>query len=516
MAKAAHANAGQHWQVSDIKQEVLDLEQLLKARPSLLAKQDVWLQQLQHKLQAVTELPPAAMLELYQVFEKCSLPQSIVESCIEVLDGKALGNEKAGSSRLQQKPQQCDSLVKYLTAEEIGNLETQDMWSGTAILAKRLRLLGVRSMKESTKKVSVALLLLLEFKRTGKMPCADISYTLAQHMLAAFDGCPIQMPVGAPSLAAYPIDPAGLAAGHLQASYAAGQQPLGKDYPELAQVFKHDTVVRGSSKKLQDQKTKKKAAGPCIIVLLWHVHDFQFFLHSACKVACLETCWPAIGYAGPWPNMLQQVLSPVVQTLAGRAGNQQEDPCKLTFLKAGNSGQMPVSNTGAGQLQLTNDHGNQAATALPPQEPNPPAGSAGKQDETTAGNNCPSLMDYEQKAYEQIVQKKQRSTLMKKPAASKKAAAAEAAASTTVAGGKSTKCTVKAGTVKKRHPKAGLPKVSWCSERLPAVQASILHWLEGYKSRVGSIGPRARLEVLRSFVAGVHLLQMLVSRACIC
>ena len=79
MAKAAHANAGQHWQVSDIKQEVLDLEQLLKARPSLLAKQDVWLQQLQHKLQAVTELPPAAMLELYQVFEKCSLPQSIVE-----------------------------------------------------------------------------------------------------------------------------------------------------------------------------------------------------------------------------------------------------------------------------------------------------------------------------------------------------------------------------------------------------------------------------------------------------
>lgn len=472
MAKAAHANAGQHWQVSDIKQEVLDLEQLLKARPSLLAKQDVWLQQLQHKLQAVTELPPAAMLELYQVFEKCSLPQSIVESCIEVLDGKALGSEKAGSSRLQQKPQQCDSLVKYLTAEEIGNLETQDMWSGTAILAKRLRLLGVRSMKESTKKVSVALLLLLEFKRTGKMPCADISYTLAQHMLAAFDGCPIQMPVGAPSLAAYPIDPAGLAAGHLQASYAAGQQPLGKDYPELAQVFEHDTVVRGSSKKLQDQKTKKKAAGPCIIVLLWHVHDFQFFLHSACKVACLEPAGPQLDMQA-MANMLQQVLSPVVQTLAGRAGNQQEDPCKLTFLKAGNSGQMPVSNTGAGQLQLTNDHGNQAATALPPQEPNSPAGSAGKQDETTAGNNCPSLMDYEQKAYEQIVQKKQRSTLMKKPAASKKAAAAEAAASTTVAGGKSTKCTVKAGTVKKGTLKLGCLKcrgaVNGCQQcRLPS------------------------------------------------
>eukprot|EP00439_Symbiodinium_sp_Y106_P077435 s1600_g16.t1 len=124
----------------------------ISSKRCLLWKQDVWLQQLQHKLQAVTELPPAAMLELYQVLEKCSLPQSIVESCIEVLDGKALGNEKAGSSRLQQKPQQCDSLVKYLTAEEIGNLETQDMWSGTAILAKRLRLLGVRSMKESTKK----------------------------------------------------------------------------------------------------------------------------------------------------------------------------------------------------------------------------------------------------------------------------------------------------------------------------------------------------------------------------
>ena len=262
----APANAGQHWQVSDIKQEVLDLEQLLKVRPNLLTKQDVWMQQLQQKLEAVKVLPPAAMLELYKVFEESSLPKTIVESCIEVLDGKALGNQESGSSRLQQKPQQCDSLVKYLTAEEIEAVETQDMWSGTAVLAKRLRLLGVRSMKESTKKVAVAVLLLLEFKRTSKMPGADISYTLAQHMLAAFDGCPIQMPAGAPNLATYPSDPAGLAASHLQASYAAGQKPLGKAYPELAQVLKHDTVVRGSSKKLKGKQPKPTAAaaGSCI------------------------------------------------------------------------------------------------------------------------------------------------------------------------------------------------------------------------------------------------------------
>ena len=148
--------------------------------------------------------------------------------------------------------------MKYLTAEEIGNLETQDMWSGTANPSKEIATAGGEEHERIDQEGVCCPTPLAGVQANRQDACADISYTLAQHMLAAFDGCPIQMPVGAPSLAAYPIDPAGLAAGHLQASYAAGQQPLGKDYPELAQVFKHDTVVRGSSKKLQGPENEEE------------------------------------------------------------------------------------------------------------------------------------------------------------------------------------------------------------------------------------------------------------------
>ena len=183
----------------------------------------------------------------------------------------------------------------------------------------------------------------------------------------------------------------------------------------------------------------------------------NFFLHSAYnKVACPEPAGPHLEIQA-MANMLQQILTPVVQTLTGRAGQQQEDPVKLTFLNAGQPGQMPVSNTAAGQLQLTNSQAapapatTSAAVPLQTSMPAEPSDSAaGKQDETPAAGSKPSLMEFEEEAYRQLQNKK--AGVLRKPAAAK------AAASKTPAGGKTKKGNVKPATSKKSTLKLGCLK----------------------------------------------------------
>ena len=51
-----------------------------------------------------------------------------------------------------------ETLPQYLTAGELALLEKQDMWSGALVVAKRLKLLGVTTMRESTKKIGTSML----------------------------------------------------------------------------------------------------------------------------------------------------------------------------------------------------------------------------------------------------------------------------------------------------------------------------------------------------------------------
>ena len=234
------------------------MEALLVARPALAQKQDCWLAQLKLKMQALAkETSAQALLPLYKTLEESKLPAGLVSKLQECLDEKMLGQGAgqgagllAGNVQVSLKPQECLALPKYFTAEELKLLESLDMWKGPVIVAKRLKLLGFQSLKESTKKVATAFLLVLEAKKSGAVPSADTSYVLAESIAAAFESCSVQSTPGAKVLAVYPDNPFDLDRDHLKASYPAGEEPANVCPAEFLHVLKKDTVVRSSSKKL--------------------------------------------------------------------------------------------------------------------------------------------------------------------------------------------------------------------------------------------------------------------------
>lgn len=232
--------ASPQWKLVDIQSELKAMETLLQARPTLEQDKDRLVQQLGYKLQSLQLAGPEEGAQLYQAVQQAKLPQSVVQKLLEIVDQLVLGSATAGVHSLCTKPQCVKELAKYLTAQEVQALAHQDMWSGAVVLGKRLKLLGLTSLKETTKKVATALLVLHEWKRTSKVPTKDAVYVLAQHVKTAFAQAPMA-PAGAQTLQTYPLDPLALPFDHLKASYGADRPAL-TVFPELALMLNYTKV----------------------------------------------------------------------------------------------------------------------------------------------------------------------------------------------------------------------------------------------------------------------------------
>ena len=84
-------------------------------------------------------------------------------------------------------------------------------------VVKRLKLCGVKSMKEDTKKWAAALLVFFEMERTGQRPCYLTIYQMSQQVAMAFACEDSKAPVE--PLAKYPASPLELGQPWLDAVY---------------------------------------------------------------------------------------------------------------------------------------------------------------------------------------------------------------------------------------------------------------------------------------------------------
>ena len=150
---------------------------------------------------------------MYEYLRKCKLPQDVVDGLCQVLDGNGHANQATNAALIQQH---CDA-GQYLTQNEYESLQQEDMWMGAQTLANRLRLLGLKSMKETTKKLATALLLWFHFKRTKQIPQGDIAYVLSHHLSQCFLSSTVEVGENAESLAVYPENPGDLKKSHLDA-----------------------------------------------------------------------------------------------------------------------------------------------------------------------------------------------------------------------------------------------------------------------------------------------------------
>ena len=237
------------WAVSDFQSEIQSTCLLLQARPNVAVLQSNLGSGLVQKLNGIKAMPASEIVQLYDVIQKSSLPDDLKATVTNLLDGKAAGMEPNSNQKITQQSQKCDHVENYLTAGEQEALQRKSPWEGAAILASRLKLLGVVSMKETTKKKAVGLLCWYDVQRGGQPPSHDSSYALAQHMLQSFQSSPTQTPVGALTLQEYPMNPNQLSPAHLQASYG-DDKPCPQDCPGLASLMKFNLCVRSTCSKL--------------------------------------------------------------------------------------------------------------------------------------------------------------------------------------------------------------------------------------------------------------------------
>eukprot|EP00435_Cladocopium_sp_Y103_P001114 s3938_g1.t1 len=210
------------WSVEDFLKEIEDLESLQKIRPTALAIPKL-LDALEHKIKAIDSLTPSMLLKLTEKLEASSLPADLKSSLQNAVDEKAVA-ASAGALKLQAGSQILLSLWNYLSAKEWQMVQSAPYVEAVHVCVKRLKAVGVKSMKEQTKKHALALLLHLMIQRGEPKPPPMEVYKLGNYLHDSFTSC--RQPSLVAGFLRYPEKPADLGDAFMQACYK------GDDYPQ--------------------------------------------------------------------------------------------------------------------------------------------------------------------------------------------------------------------------------------------------------------------------------------------
>ena len=147
------------WTARDFLVEIEACEKLLTARPTQ-QMQDTLLAQLQSKLNNI-------------------LPEGMKEKLQETLDAIAAGaHQSNGATNLTAVAQTCATFELYLTEKDAALLGGCSMWEGCRHIAFRLRVIGVKGMKESLKKRCTAILVWFHVHHQGNPPPPFVWHTI--------------------------------------------------------------------------------------------------------------------------------------------------------------------------------------------------------------------------------------------------------------------------------------------------------------------------------------------------
>ena len=115
------------------------------------------------------------------------------------------------------------SLWNYLNSKEWEMVQSATTVEAVHVFASRLRAVGVKSMKEQTKKHALALLLHLMIQRGEPKPPPMEIYKLGNYLHDCFASC--QQPSLVAGFLRYPDKPADLGHAVMKACYKEGDYP---------------------------------------------------------------------------------------------------------------------------------------------------------------------------------------------------------------------------------------------------------------------------------------------------
>ena len=193
------------WTVDDLVKEIKDLEALYQLRgASPIVEQ--FQQGLVTKIKAI-EIAPAHVLTLSETTSKTSLPEDIKDVINDAMDQQAMSGA-AGPLTLTTRPQHLVAVFNYMSVAEADTLKACTQTDGIALVVGRLKKIGVKSLKETTKKATAAYMVLLSLQRGQARPPPEEFYRLCGFVASSFHACS-EMPLVS-GYANYPNSPAEL------------------------------------------------------------------------------------------------------------------------------------------------------------------------------------------------------------------------------------------------------------------------------------------------------------------
>ena len=151
-------------------------------------------------------------------------------------------------------PQSLTQIHNYLSGSEWMNAQQSSMAALQAI-STRLRLCGVKALKEDTKKWCTTLMVHFEMERAaGERPASTTIYRMSQEMATAFQ-CS-QVEAKAEPLVQYPVSPLELGEAWLNQVYDPKDMPTNRDVPNLFILVKDHIPIRNTSALLTKEKNQ--------------------------------------------------------------------------------------------------------------------------------------------------------------------------------------------------------------------------------------------------------------------
>ena len=231
------------WTAAALCEEIGAAEALLKARDNDAKLATSLLHTLVVKVESLKSPSPQELVTLYEKVQASLLPSSMQDKLVEALDACATGQE--GATKLQVTQQQLEHPQNYLTKSDWDALLEGSMMQGVPVICQRLRAIGVVSLKESTKKMSTALLVCSELERTGKLPGYHLIYEISQMLADTMATLKMPVPAGVPMLCNYPAHPSQLGNAVLKAAYP-DEGPCPKEIAQMHMVAQKHTPVRNT------------------------------------------------------------------------------------------------------------------------------------------------------------------------------------------------------------------------------------------------------------------------------
>lgn len=229
--------------VQSLVEELHHTESLVQKRPQLA---ESLVANLESKLTACGHLLPGDLVALYQVLEDSQLQQNHVKALCAILDQKANGSI-GGPMKTTLAPVSFDWPQNYLTKEDWEALDKANTWQAIDLLVSRYQSLGIHSVKESTKKAAIGLVVWLQVQKTGKIPFYTCIYQMVQHFTDAFQ---VKKPEARLChTTVFPENPKDLPPNVLKAIYGENM-PEARYCQGLANLVQHHIPVRSTSKLL--------------------------------------------------------------------------------------------------------------------------------------------------------------------------------------------------------------------------------------------------------------------------